>query len=100
MYIESDFPWIKNGDEIDFTIQSFSRRSYEGKVKFIDPLINAKTRVAQVRVELANRNLELKPEMIVNGILSFQMACTKGRRLPSKAYLRLMRRHNLLASQA
>lgn len=71
---ESDLPWIKTGDIIDFTIQSFPGQTYSGKVKFIDPIIDSKTRVAQVRVELSNPKLFFKPEMFVSGILKSQIA--------------------------
>lgn len=66
---ESDLQWINNGDKIDFTIQSLPGRRFSGKVKYIDPFIDKKTRVAKVRVELNNPNLELKPEMFANGVL-------------------------------
>lgn len=71
---ESDLPWIKVGDKMDFTIQSVPGKPFSGKVTFIDPFIDAKTRVAQVRVELNNSDLALKPEMFANGVLISQIA--------------------------
>jgi Cu(I)/Ag(I) efflux system membrane fusion protein len=71
---ESDLPWIKKGDNIDFTIQSVPGESFSGKVTYIDPFIDAQTRVAQVRVELNNPKLKLKPEMFANGILKSTIA--------------------------
>ncbi len=66
---ESDLPWIKLGDNLTFTLQSLPNKIFSTKVKYIDPFINAKTRVAQVRVEVVNTDLALKPEMFANGIL-------------------------------
>ncbi|MEN8138158.1 MAG: efflux RND transporter periplasmic adaptor subunit [Bacteroidota bacterium] len=66
---ESDLSWIKNGDKIDFTIQSVPGEIYTGKVTHIDPFIDAQTRVAQVRVELNNPQQQLKPGMFTSGIL-------------------------------
>ncbi len=66
---ESDLPWIKIGDKIDLTLQSLPGKNFTGKVSFIDPFINPKTRIAQVRLEIENPNLLLKPEMFANGIL-------------------------------
>jgi Cu(I)/Ag(I) efflux system membrane fusion protein len=43
-------------------------------VTYIDPFIDAKTRVAHVRVEVNNPDLELKPEMFANGIVTSQRA--------------------------
>lgn len=71
---ESDLPWIKKGDHIEFTIQSLPGKSYEGSVTYIDPFIDPSTRIAQVRVELRNREQELKPEMFANGVLHSQIA--------------------------
>ncbi|HHL57745.1 MAG TPA: efflux RND transporter periplasmic adaptor subunit [Bacteroidetes bacterium] len=84
---ESDLPWIKTGDEIDFTIQSLPARSFSGKVKYIDPFIDAKTRVAKVRVELNNPKLELKPEMFANGVLRSKIKSTNDLLIPKSAIL-------------
>jgi len=71
---ESDLPWIKKGDEIKFTLQSVPSKQFKGKVTFIDPFIDAQTRVAQVRVELKNADRKLKPEMFAKGILNSKTA--------------------------
>ena len=71
---ESDLPWINKGDKAIFTIQSLPGKTYTGKVAFIDPFINASTRVAKVRVELNNPKLEIKPEMFVNGTIQSKIA--------------------------
>ncbi len=71
---ESDLPWIKKGDKTVYTIQSLPGKTFTGKVAFIDPFINASTRVAKVRVELNNPTLEIKPEMFVNGTIQSKIA--------------------------
>ena len=71
---ETDLHWIKMGDEVSFTLQSLPGKTYSAKVSYIDPFINANTRVAQVRVEMRNLNLKFKPEMFVNGILQSKAA--------------------------
>ncbi len=67
---ESDLPWIRKGDVVSFTLQSFPGRKFSGKITFIDPVINPITRVALVRVEASNPDGILKPEMFVNGIVT------------------------------
>jgi len=47
---------------------------FTGKVSFIDPLIDPKTRVANVRISTLNPGRKLKPEMFTNGILTSQKA--------------------------
>jgi membrane fusion protein, copper/silver efflux system len=66
---ESDIPWVKLGDNIEFTVKSLPRTKFNGKVTFIDPVVNSKTRVAYVRTELDNPKDLLKPEMFASGIL-------------------------------
>ncbi len=71
---ESDLPWIKLGDKVDFTIQSIPGKNFSAKVTYIDPFIDGKTRVAKVRVEVANPKLSLKPEMFSSGLLESKIA--------------------------
>lgn len=71
---ESDLPWIRKGDEIDYTIQSLPGRKFIGRIVYIDPFIDPATRVAKVRVEQNNGSLSLKPEMFANGIVESSMA--------------------------
>lgn len=74
---ESDLPWIKAGDKINFSIRSIPGETFAGKVTFIDPVIDARTRIARVRVELNNPELKLKPEMFADGILVSRIAGNK-----------------------
>jgi membrane fusion protein, copper/silver efflux system len=67
---QEDLQWINLNDKIEFTIQSFPGKKYDGKVTFVDPWINENTHVAKVRVEANNRDNWLKPGMFVSGTLS------------------------------
>ena len=64
---ESDLPFLKTGDKIDFTIQALPGSSYTGIIKFIDPVIDPVNRVAKVRLEMSNPGAKLKPEMFATG---------------------------------
>ncbi len=66
---ESDLPWVKLGDKVEFTVEAIPGKNYSAKITFIDPVINDKTRIAKVRVEIPNKNKELKPGMFLNGIV-------------------------------
>ena len=74
---ESDLPWINSGDRVKFTVQSLPGRNFNGRVSFIDPLIDPKTRIARVRVEVQNPVQILKPEMFANGIVTSTIAGDK-----------------------
>lgn len=67
---ESDMTWISKGVKVMYTIQSLPGETYEGKISYIDPIINPKTRVANARVEVQNTGLILKPEMFVSGTIA------------------------------
>jgi Cu(I)/Ag(I) efflux system membrane fusion protein len=82
---ESDLPWIKLGDKVDFTIQALPGKNFSAKVSYIDPFINAETRVAKVRVVVPNPKLNLKPEMFVNGLLESKIAETANEILVPKS---------------
>ncbi len=71
---ESDLPWIKLGDKVDFTIQALPGKTFSAKVTYIDMLINGQTRVAKVRVEVSNPGWTLKPEMFTAGMLESKIA--------------------------
>lgn len=60
---EVDLPFLNNGDRVEFTLPAFPGKKFSGKISFVDPIINATTRTARVRVDVANPGLELKPEM-------------------------------------
>ncbi|MEP2669141.1 MAG: efflux RND transporter periplasmic adaptor subunit [Cyclobacteriaceae bacterium] len=66
---ESDIPWIKLGDKIDFEIKSIPGQKFKATITFIDPILDRMSRVAGVRAELNNPKDLLKPQMLASGIL-------------------------------
>jgi Cu(I)/Ag(I) efflux system membrane fusion protein len=64
---ESDIPFMHTGDLISFSLQALPGENFKGRIVFIDPVINAETRVAKVRVEADNRSGMLKPGMFATG---------------------------------
>ena len=66
---ESDLSWISLGQNVEFTAQAIPGKTFSGKITFIDPVVNASTRITRVRVEVPNSGLQFKPEMFVNGII-------------------------------
>ena len=60
---EVDLPFLAKGDRVEFTLSAFPGKTYSGRISFIDPILNATTRTARVRVDVANPTLEMKPEM-------------------------------------
>ena len=70
---ESDMEWVKLNDTIEYKVPSLPAASFKGKVSFIDPVINPKTRVAKARIVLKNK-ANLKPEMFVTGTLKSEIS--------------------------
>jgi len=71
---ESDLPFLKKGDLIDFSIQAIPGASFKGAVIFIDPVIDPVNRVAKIRVETENPGGRLKPEMFATGLVKSDLA--------------------------
>lgn len=60
---ETDLPFLKVGDQLEYTMQSLPEKIYKGRIAFINPIIDANSRTAKIRVEADNGDRNLKPEM-------------------------------------
>lgn len=60
---ESDLALLAKGQQVELTLQAFPGELFTGKIAFIDPVVDVRTRTAKVRVELENREGKLKPGM-------------------------------------
>lgn len=67
---QEDLPFIEEGDKVNFTVSSLPGKTFESKITFVDPVMDAKTRVAQIRTEAANKKGLLKPGMFAEGTLT------------------------------
>jgi Cu(I)/Ag(I) efflux system membrane fusion protein len=63
---ENEFPNVKLGQRVEILSQSYPGTTFAGKVSYIYPFLDPKTRTVKVRVALANPGLRLKPDMFVN----------------------------------
>lgn len=63
---ENEFPFIKKGQRVEIISQSYPGKSFSGRVSYIYPFLDPKTRTLKVRVEMPNPGLKLKPDMFVN----------------------------------
>jgi len=69
---ETDLPWIRRGNTVQFVVQSIPGKTYRGIFSFVDPVIQPDTRVARARVEISNPDYSLKPGMFVTGEVKAQ----------------------------
>lgn len=63
---EDDLPWVHVGDTAQMQVSGIPGRTFTGNVTYIYPYLEARTRTIKVRLEFANRDLQLKPEMFAN----------------------------------
>jgi Cu(I)/Ag(I) efflux system membrane fusion protein len=63
---ESELPLVQVGQEVKVTLPSYPDRSFTGKVDFIYPYLQGRTRTAKARVVLDNPEGILKPDMYAN----------------------------------
>ncbi|WP_298439558.1 efflux RND transporter periplasmic adaptor subunit [Geobacter sp.] len=66
---ENEFPFVKMGQKVEIVSQSYPGKTFSGRVSYIYPFLDPKTRTVKVRVEIPNPGLKLKPDMFVNARL-------------------------------
>jgi membrane fusion protein, copper/silver efflux system len=67
---EADLARVQVGQDASVTLDYLPGRSYEAKVSYIYPYLNPEARTGRVRVELMNKDLELRPGMYASVTLS------------------------------
>ncbi|SHJ14106.1 efflux RND transporter periplasmic adaptor subunit [Algibacter luteus] len=66
---ENQIDLFKKGQEVLVTTNAYVNKEFKGKVDFIDPVLNTKTRTVTLRVVLNNKNEVFKPGMFVTAII-------------------------------
>ena len=66
---ERDLPFIRVGQEIQFKADAMPGESFKARISYIDPLLDGRSRTADVRIDLANGSGRFKPEMLLTGII-------------------------------
>jgi len=73
---ESDMMWIRYGQKVEFTTVSYPGEVFKGRISFISPTVDPKTRTIKVRLNVSNTKEKLKPEMFVKAIVSSKIAAS------------------------
>lgn len=71
---EMDMPWLRFGQAVAFSAEALPGKSFEGRISFIPPVLDAATRTFKIRVNVPNENLLLRPGMFVTGTVKAQIA--------------------------
>lgn len=67
---EYELPWLELGQEADVELNYLSGEPIRGKLTYIAPFLDPKTRTIQVRLELDNPDGRLKPGMFGNAVIA------------------------------
>jgi RND family efflux transporter MFP subunit len=88
---EYELPWIEIGQTATLELSYLPGVSFTGPVTYISPFLDPKTRTAEVRIELPNRDGKLKPEMFGNMLIEAEprLGATA---IPSEGVIRSGRR--------
>jgi membrane fusion protein, copper/silver efflux system len=82
---EADLPSIKAGMPAAVRVPSLRDRAIQGKISFVAPYLTGQTRTAQVRIEVDNSDLQLRPEMSVD--VEFKLDRGERLQVPSSAVI-------------
>jgi Cu(I)/Ag(I) efflux system membrane fusion protein len=65
---ESDLAWLRYGQDVEFEVEAYPGRTFRGRIALIAPVLDPMTRTVKVRVNAANADGRLKPEMFVRAV--------------------------------
>jgi len=82
---ESDLFRIQLGMPATLALRALPDRVFAGRVVFVDPMLDPRTRTAKVRLEFPNSKGELKPEMF--GEVTLETKAHEGLRIPADAVI-------------
>ena len=71
---ESDLPWVHYSQEVEFRTEAYPDKAFIGRIAFISPVLDEKTRAVRVRVNVDNENGMLKPGMFVRASIKARIA--------------------------
>jgi multidrug efflux pump subunit AcrA (membrane-fusion protein) len=88
---EFELPWLAVGQDVRIELSYRPGEAIRGKLTYIAPFLDPKTRTAEVRVELDNTDRTLKPEMFGSVVIAGAPR-TGVLAIPSEAVIRSGRR--------
>ncbi|HSW45824.1 MAG TPA: efflux RND transporter periplasmic adaptor subunit [Phycisphaerae bacterium] len=70
---ELDIGFIRLAQEVEFETEAYPGQIFKGRVAYIDPVLRPDTRTINVRVNVDNPDLRLRPEMFVRARLQVRL---------------------------
>ncbi|HTI79324.1 MAG TPA: efflux RND transporter periplasmic adaptor subunit [Acetobacteraceae bacterium] len=84
---EQDLASVRIGEPATVRLTAYPSRTFVGAVSFVYPTLNPTTRTARVRIELANPDLLLKPDMYATVAIDAEAAGKQVLTVPESALL-------------
>jgi len=75
---EYDLAWVRYGQTVELSAEALPGRVFEGRVTFVQPIVNEETRTVRVPVHIENRDHALKPGMFVSAVIRSSLAADGG----------------------
>lgn len=66
---ESDVQWLRHGQTVEFESESYPGEPFEGRIAFIQPVLDERSRSVKIRVNVPNEDGRLKPGMFVRAVV-------------------------------
>lgn len=66
---ERDLPLLSTGQQVTLTLEALPGEVFEGRVAFVDPVVDLQTRTSRVRVEVSNADGRLRPGMFAEAVV-------------------------------
>ena len=72
---ESDLVWLgRGGQDVTFTADAHPGREFRGRIAFVAPMVDKKSRSVEVRATVPNPGERLIPDMLVSGAIRVSVA--------------------------
>ncbi len=71
---ETDLPWLKCGQDVEFTTEACPGERFKGRIALIQPVLDEATRTVKVRIAADNSTGKLKPGMFVDATVCAKIA--------------------------
>lgn len=84
---EKDLTHLRPGHPIEISLINQKNQRFESRIDFISTQINPNTRTAEVRATLSNPEQKLKPNSLINGVLSTSPSKNQELLIPESAVL-------------
>jgi Cu(I)/Ag(I) efflux system membrane fusion protein len=63
---EHDLSWVEKGQTAEVRTEAYLGETFNGKISFIDPYLDSRTRTVKVRINVPNPEMKIKPGMFVD----------------------------------